>query len=200
MRPLPTSFYDRTDVVQIARELIGKRLTSRIDNQEVSGLITETEAYAGETDRASHAFGGRRTLRTETMYAQPGTAYVYLCYGIHSMLNVVTNSVDVPHAVLVRGVRIDRGLEVAIRRRNVKNQQILSNGPGKVAQAFAISHQLHNGLMLTNGPIIIHDGVEVPENQIQIGPRIGVDYAGPDALLPYRFVWNPTFTASLAHV
>lgn len=189
MSRLPIAFFERSDVVTIARDLIGKRLTTVIDDLTVSGLITETEAYAGETDRASHAFGGKRTARTETMYGPPGTTYVYLCYGMHAMLNVVTHSVGVPHAVLVRGVAIDQGIEPALKRRNITTTVNLSNGPGKVARAFGLSHRQHNGLFVNHGPVFIDRGIDVDNSQMYVGPRIGVDYAGPDALLPYRFLW-----------
>src|SRR5262245_49210922 len=101
MTKLPLSFFEGEDVVQIARDLLGKILATNFDRQFTSGRIVETEAYAGIVDRASHAYGGRRTARTEIMYRGGGTAYVYLCYGIHHLFNIVTNAVDVPHAILI---------------------------------------------------------------------------------------------------
>ena len=116
MTPLPKTFYLRSDVVQIARDLLGKHLVTRMDGVISSGIICETEAYAGTTDKASHAFGGRRTERTEIMYAEGGCAYIYLCYGIHSLFNVVTNSMNIPHAVLIRGIIPVIGMDEMVRR------------------------------------------------------------------------------------
>ena len=124
MKQLPRSFYLATDVVDLARELLGKVILTEVDGLRTSAIITETEAYAGETDKASHAFGGRRTARTEVMYAQGGTAYVYLCYGIHHLFNVVTNQRDVPHAVLVRAAAPLEGITVM--------QDRLGRGPGRL--------------------------------------------------------------------
>ncbi len=183
---LPRSFYLQADVVQVARDLIGKVLFSHTGDIVTAGVITETEAYAGEVDRASHAFGGRRTRRNEAMYAAGGSSYVYLCYGMHQMFNVVTNKRDVPHAVLVRAIRPVVGQELMAARRGTK--VLTTNGPGKVTQALGI-HTGHNAMDLTGDVIYIEDrGIVVPEKQIITGPRIGVDYAGEDALLPYRFV------------
>lgn len=188
---LARSFYERPDVVTVARELLGKELCVVMDGQLTTGIITETEAYAGITDRASHAFGGKRTARTEIMYARGGTAYVYLCYGMHSLFNVVTNVKDVPHAVLIRAILPRKGISTMKARtgKNVINGAF-SNGPGKVAKALGI-HYSHSGLDLLGKAIWISDaGLEVPDDQVLCGPRIGVDYAGDDAKLPYRFCWN----------
>ena len=191
---LPLSFYLRPDVEKIARELLGKYLITRMDGIVTSGIICETEAYAGITDRASHAFGGRRTHRTEIMYCQGGTAYIYLCYGVHSLFNVVTNEKDIPHAVLIRGVIPAEGKEIMLRRAG--KDQISKNfgiGPGKVSKILGI-HFSHTGLDLTGrdessaASIRIEDrGFRVGKADILSGPRIGVSYAGEDALLPYRF-------------
>ncbi|MCK9424051.1 MAG: DNA-3-methyladenine glycosylase [Bacteroidales bacterium] len=191
---LPRSFYLHPDVVTIARELLGKYLVTCMDGIVTSGMICETEAYAGITDRASHAFGGRRSQRTEIMYCQGGTAYVYFCYGVHSLFNVVTNKKDIPHAVLIRGIIPADGKEFMLRRagkgRITKDFGI---GPGKVAKILGI-HYSHTGLDLTIGnekspvAIWIEDrGVSVDPYGIISGPRIGVSYAGENALLPYRF-------------
>src|SRR5580765_1546627 len=118
MPKLPRSFYTRENVLQIAKELMGKFLVTQINVLVTSGMITETEAYAGEIDKASHAYGGRRTNRTEIMYAKGGTAYVYLCYGIHHLFNVVTNKKDHPHAILIRAVEPIEGIEMMMQRRN----------------------------------------------------------------------------------
>jgi DNA-3-methyladenine glycosylase len=186
---LPVSFYSRRDVIKIAFELIGKYLYTNIDGIFTGGIITETEAYNGEIDRASHAYGGRRTARTEIMYNAPGHAYVYLIYGIHSLFNVVTNQAGIPHAVLIRALYPTEGIEQMIIRRKVKTAKPveLCLGPGTVSQALGI-HFSMTGTLLTGDRIWIEDkGLKIPKSKIQIGPRIGVDYAGEDASLPYRF-------------
>ncbi len=190
---LPPSFYLRTDVVQIARELLGKHLFTHIDGAITSGIICETEAYAGISDRASHAYHNKRTPRTEIMYRQGGTAYVYLCYGMHSLFNVVTNQKDIPHAVLIRGILPDEGKEIMLQRAGKSSlTPDFGTGPGKVSKILGI-HYSHTGLDLTvkcnNPPCIwIEDrGYRIRPDQILTGTRIGIDYAGKDALLPYRF-------------
>ncbi|MCB0700357.1 MAG: DNA-3-methyladenine glycosylase [Chitinophagales bacterium] len=185
---LPERFYTRKNVVQIAKELLGKKLVTVIDGVVTSGIIVETEAYAGITDKASHAYGGRRTARTETMYAQGGTAYVYLCYGIHHLFNVVTNVEDVPHAVLIRGVEPIEGVEVMLsRKKKAKRIPNLTAGPGALSEALGIK-TIHTGLSLLSGSITIEDtGVKVRPKDIKIGTRVGVDYAEEDAYAPYRF-------------
>ena len=185
---LDDSFYVREDVVQISRELLGKVLVTRLGNKITSGIITETEAYNGAVDKASHAYNNRRTLRTEIMYARGGTAYVYLCYGIHSLFNVVTNEKNIPHAVLIRAVRPEKGLKTMLQRRGVKAAgKKTFSGPGSVSQALGI-HFSDTGTNLLGNKIWIEDaGNKILSKQIKITPRIGVDYAGEDALLPYRF-------------
>lgn len=189
MGKLPRSFYLRDDVVTIARELLGKVLVSDIDGVRTAGVITETEAYAGTIDRASHAFGGRRTARTEVMYGRGGIAYVYLCYGIHHLFNVVTNASDTPHAVLVRAMHPVEGIDVMKERR--RQERLTTGGPGTVSQALGI-RTMHTGTDLLGTILRIEDrGITVPAAAIITGPRIGVDYAGEDALLPYRFHFDP---------
>jgi DNA-3-methyladenine glycosylase len=186
---LPKSFYLREDVLQISRELLGKFLVSKIDGKLTCGIITETEAYAGHVDRASHAYRGRRTQRTEVMYSKGGTAYVYLCYGIHHLFNVVTNARDIPHAVLIRAMEPVDGIDVMMARRNkIKFDYSLTTGPGAVSQALAI-HVLDTGLSLTGSKVWIEDrGVQIPSSDIVSTRRVGVDYAMEDALLLYRFL------------
>lgn len=188
---LTNDFYQRTDVVQIARDLLGKELITNIDGELTSGIITETEAYNGIVDRASHAYGGKFTPRTQTMYAAGGVSYVYLCYGIHHLFNVVTNIEGVPHAVLIRNIKPLKGLETILQRRNkTKANKTLSTGPGTLSQALGIK-TIHNGLLLQENTIWIEDvGLKIDPENIKSTPRIGVDYAGEDALLPYRFVAN----------
>ncbi|MEO8147057.1 MAG: DNA-3-methyladenine glycosylase [Bacteroidia bacterium] len=184
---LTHDFYQRNDVVQIAKELLGKYLFTRFDNVTTGGMITETEAYNGIIDKASHAYNDRRTARTEIMYEAGGTAYVYLCYGIHSLFNVVTNVKDVPHAVLIRALHPTHGIkEILARRAMTEVKKNLAAGPGAVSQALGI-HYSNSGLSLLGNKIWIEDrGVVISE--IKTTPRIGVAYAKEDALLPYRFV------------
>lgn len=189
MPKLKRGYYLQEDVVLVAKDLLGKVIYTRIDERLVSAIITETEAYAGISDKASHAFGGRRTARNEIMYGKGGMAYVYLCYGMHHLFNVVTNAADVPHAVLVRAVKPQEGIETILKRRNqlalAKNT---SAGPGTVSQALGITTAL-NGIDLTGKTIWLQDeGIKVVKKEIITGPRIGVDYAGEDAKLPYRFI------------
>jgi DNA-3-methyladenine glycosylase len=187
-KKLPLSFYRRRNVLEIARELPGKLLVTRFAAGETIGRIVELEAYNGIVDKASHAFGGRRTSRTAPMYAAGGIAYVYLCYGIHHLFNLVTGPADLPHALLIRAIAPVKGVPVMLERTGkLKPDSSLGRGPGNVAKALGISTQ-HTGWSLLNNDIFIaDDGFVVPEKQIGVGPRIGVDYAGEDALLPYRF-------------
>lgn len=183
---LPLSYYLQDDVVSIARDLIGKKLVTNFKGKLTSGIITETEAYAGEIDRASHAFGGRRTSRTETMYAEGGISYVYLCYGIHHLFNIVTNKKDIPHAVLIRGILPIDGLKfIQKRRKSALPLPKITSGPGTVSQGLGITTK-NNGNSLINSNIWV-ENTQIKPIQIKKGPRIGVDYAGKDALLPYRF-------------
>ncbi|PAW94097.1 3-methyladenine DNA glycosylase [Mucilaginibacter sp. MD40] len=185
---LPEEYYESQDVVALSRDLLGKYLFTRIDGELTGGYIVETEAYAGIIDKASHAFGGCFTPRTQTMYMQGGIIYVYLCYGIHEMLNVVVSAKDVPHAILIRAIQPTDGLEVMLRRRNVDSiKPNLTRGPGSVAKALGISRKI-NAESLQSKTIWIEDrGLTFADEQIAAVPRIGVDYAGDDALLPYRF-------------
>lgn len=201
MTKLKKDFYVREDVVQIAKDLLGKYLFTKIDGKLTAGIITETEAYAGITDKASHAYNNRRTQRTEIMFAEGGLTYVYLCYGIHHLFNVVTNVKDVPHAVLIRAVKPVEGIDMILKRRNINLQKEISllltntknkisGGPGTVSQALGIKTQ-HSGLDLTGNKIWIEDkGIKIFEKDIVATPRIGVGYAAEDAKLLYRFVVN----------
>lgn len=189
MRKLPVTFYQRKDVVLIAKELLGKILSTHIDGIRTSGRIVETEAYMALTDRASHAYNGRRTSRNEHMYAPAGTAYVYVCYGMHQMMNVVTNEEGVPDAVLIRALEpVDGIAEMLVRTGKSSFDHTLTKGPGNVGKAMGIFKK-HSGLLLLDKLITIYDdpAFELKENQIGISKRIGIDSAGDDKLLPYRF-------------
>ena len=188
MTKLPLSFYNRKDVVSIARELLGKIIITRFDDNITSGRIVETEAYVGLADKASHAFAGKRTSRNEHMYASPATAYVYICYGMHQMFNIVTNEKEIPDAVLVRAVEPLQGIKIMLQRTGKsKADYTLTKGPGNVGKALGISKQ-HSGLYLLDNEIyLMSDKFILNETEIGISKRIGVESAGADALLPYRF-------------
>lgn len=188
MKKLGKEFYQGDDVVRIAKELLGKILVTRWNGIETSGRIVETEAYEGVNDKASHAFGGRRTKRNEIMYEDGGVVYVYLCYGIHHLFNVVTNVKDIPHAVLIRALEPIKGINKMLVRTGKKTiDTTLTKGPGNLAKALGILTD-HSGFSLHSKSLhIISDDFEYSRSEIGSSPRIGVDYAGKDALLPYRF-------------
>lgn len=186
---LETDFYTRDDVLQISKDLLGKFLFTKLDGEELTGgIIVETEAYAGAIDRASHAYGNRRTNRTEIMYHSGGVAYVYLCYGIHSMFNVITNQQDIPHAILVRAVQPTHGIDTILKRRKMsKLKRNTAGGPGVLTKALGIK-LTHDGFDLQGDRIWIEDlGEKVTNPNIIRSPRVGVDYAGEDARNPWRF-------------
>lgn len=188
MAKLPYSFYQHTDVNQLAIQLLGKQLCTFIDGVLTAGTIVETEAYNGVEDKASHAYGGRFTDRTKIMYQEGGLSYVYLCYGIHHLFNVVTAPKGTPHAVLIRGLEPTTGLDVMLHRRNMPVlKPSLSAGPGSLAKALGIDRKL-NAKDLAADEIWIEDqGIVVPAESIIAAPRIGVAYAGDHALLPWRY-------------
>ncbi len=188
---LARDFYLRANVLKVAKDLLGKYLFTRIDGKTTAGIIVETEAYAGVTDKASHAYGDRRTPRTEIMYAHGGVAYVYLCYGIHHLFNVVTNQAGIPHAVLIRAVVPAEGIETILqRRKKTKLSDSVASGPGMVSEALAIKKS-HSGADLMGKTIWLEDrNIQIATRSIICSPRIGVDYAEEDAQLPYRFRVN----------
>ena len=186
-RKLPREFYTRSNTLLIARQLLGKLLVVPApDGTRVSGLIVETEAYQGPKDKASHAYGDRRTKRTETMYGVGGTAYVYFVYGMYHQFNVVTNVESVPHAVLVRALEPVEGLDWMRQRRPDKDDQSLTDGPGKLCIAMGID-RTYNRADLMGSQIWIEEGAVITRNRIASGQRIGIDYAGEYAGKPWRF-------------
>ena len=188
MRKLPFSFYQDQDVNHLAVALLGKQLFTLIDGELTSGIIVETEAYKGVEDKASHAHGGRFTDRTKVMYEPGGTSYVYLCYGIHHLFNVVTAPQGTPHAVLVRGLEPVEGLDVMLRRRNMAAlKSNLTAGPGALAKAMGIDRRLNAKDLLGDEIWLADSGLLLPETSIVAAPRVGVDYAGDHALLPWRY-------------
>jgi len=188
-RQLAPAFYQRKNVCTVAKDLIGKLLVTNFENQVTVGRIVETEAYNGVVDKASHAYAGRYTNRTEVMYRSGGLAYVYLCYGIHHLFNVVTNGEGKPHAVLIRGLEPVDGIETMLERMHkTKMDHAVGRGPGNVSKALGLQ-VAHSGTDLCGNLIFIaDDGYRVKANSIIATPRIGVDYAAEDALLPYRFI------------
>ena len=187
-KKLPRSFYIRDDVVTISRELLGKFLMTKFNGVVTGGMIVETEAYNGIEDRASHAFNGRRTKRTEIMYSPGGIVYVYLCYGIHHLFNVVTNKNDTPHAVLIRAIEPLDGIELMLkRRRKSELTRNLCAGPGSMSQSLGIT-TYNTGLDLLGNTIWIEDrGIALKKNEIVSSKRIGVEYAGEHAKRLWRF-------------
>jgi len=185
---LSSDFYQNDQVTEVAINLLGKQLMTNINGIITGGIIVETEAYNGVTDRASHAFGGRLTERTKTMYEAGGVSYVYLCYGIHYLFNVVTGPKDIPHAVLIRGIEPTVGIETMLERRNMLTvKSSLSAGPGILSKALGINKEF-NGKDLTENKIWIEDaGFKVEHHEIVTCERIGVAYAQEDALLPWRY-------------
>ena len=199
---LPLGFYTRTDVVQIARDLLGKILVTEFDGLRTAGRITETEAYRAPDDRACHAFANRRTGRTEVMFHEGGRAYIYLCYGIHHLFNVVTAPENTAHAVLIRAVEPIEGVEVMLRRRDLikqnssqlyqrttKDFQRAATGPGALSQALGLTTKwTGQSFFAPDSPVWVEDrGDVILENEIAAGKRIGVDYAGECAEWPWRF-------------
>ncbi|MNQ45826.1 3-methyladenine DNA glycosylase [compost metagenome] len=185
---LPLSYYLNQDVIFLAKDLLGKVLFTQIEGQITAGIIVETEAYFGEIDKASHAYGGRRTNRTEIMYSEGGVSYVYLCYGIHHLFNVVTSVKNEPHAVLIRAIEPLTGTEIMESRRNMPvTKSAISSGPGSAAKALGIDNTF-NQKDLGGEEIWVEDhGIRYAENDIVATPRVGVAYAQEDAFLPWRF-------------
>lgn len=187
LKKLPLSFYLRNDVVKIAKELIGKVLVTNWNGEITSGRIVETEAYEGEIDRASHASKGR-TKRTEVIFGEGGKTYIYLCYGLHQMFNIVTNKSSTPHAILIRALEPIEGIDIMLRRTGKKKlDHSLTRGPGNVGKAFGF-HTSHCGLSLQSDEVYIaDDAFKITKRSIIASPRIGVDYAGDHATWHYRF-------------
>jgi len=188
MHKLPYSFYLNPDVNALATQLLGKQLFTMVDGVLTGGTIVETEAYMGVEDKASHAYGGRLTERTKTMYLDGGVSYVYLCYGIHHLFNVVTASLNTPHAVLIRGIEPTVGIETMLERRKMAVfKPNITAGPGALSKALAIDRRL-NGKDLTGDEVWIEDAkISFSPDQIAAAPRIGVAYAADHALLPWRY-------------
>jgi DNA-3-methyladenine glycosylase len=188
LKKLNADFYLSKNVLRTAKELLGKIIVTNIDGICTSGRIVETEAYVAITDKASHSYGGKRTSRNEHMYAKGGVSYVFICYGMHHLFNVVTNEKDIPDAVLIRAVEPVKGVEdMLIRTGKKAADYTLTKGPGNVSKALGIS-KIHSGIPLKGNEIFIaDDGFALSPRAIAVSKRIGIDGAGEDALLPYRF-------------
>ncbi len=188
MKKIDIDFYKRDKVLRIARELLGKLLVTKWRGVITSGRIVEVEAYNGIVDKASHAFGGRRTPRNEIMYADGGVAYVYLCYGIHHLFNVVTHSKEIPHAILIRALEPVKGVDEMLRRTGkTQLDNTLTRGPGNLSKAMGLLTSHSGSSLFSKELFIADDGFSFRKTDIAASPRIGVGYAGKDALLPYRF-------------
>ena len=185
---LSSEYYIQDDVVALAKDLLGKVLYTQINGEVTAGVIVETEAYFGVKDKASHAYGGRRTNRTEIMYGKGGIAYVYLCYGMHNLFNVVTSVEGDPHAVLIRGIEPLVGIDIIEERRNMPSTKgAISAGPGSAAKALGIDRSF-NAKDLNGNEIWIEDHlIRYSDEEIAISPRVGIAYAQEHALLPWRF-------------
>jgi len=181
---LPIDFYLRRNVTVIAKQLLGKILVTKVNGMITSGLIVETEAYS-DKEKGSHAFRGM-TKRNEVMFSDGGVAYVYLCYGVHEMFNVVTNEKGKADAILVRALEPQKGIDTMMERMKTDSQKRITSGPGKLTKALGIDRSF-NGWELDSNEIWIEDGIEVKPKDIVSSKRIGIDYAGEDALLPWRF-------------
>jgi len=180
-------FYLRENTIKIARELLGKLLVVPNERGErVSGMIVEVEAYTGVTDKAAHSYGGRRTQRTETMYAAGGTVYIFFIYGMYYQFNIVTGPQDHPHAILIRALEPVEGIEIMRERRGEMKDSNLSSGPGKLCIAMGIDRR-SNGEDLLASKIWFEDYKKIKPKNIAVGTRIGIDYAEEDAEKPWRF-------------
>lgn len=188
MKKLPLDFYQQENIFEISQQLLGKYLFTNFEHQLTGGIIVETEAYRGEEDRASHAFGGRRTARNEVLYHEGGHCYVYLCYGLHHLLNIVTNQKGIPHGVLIRAIEPTTGIETMLKRRGASTlRYTLTAGPGALTKALGITTR-ENGTPLNSNAIWIEDrGIVIPSHDIIASPRVGIDYAKEHAQLHWRF-------------
>jgi len=191
---IPLAFYRRTDLFQIGRELLGQVLFTQFNKTLTGGKIIEIEVYKGGEDRASHAYGNKKTQRTRVLFEKGGIAYVYLCYGIHHLFNIVTGRKNVPYAILVRSIFPTHGIETMLKRRKKSRFSLsMTQGPGTVTQALGIN-TCHNGISLISNQIWLEkSSTQIAPHHILSSSRIGVQYAGKDALLPWRFYLAENF-------
>lgn len=198
---LPVEFYRQDDVVQIARQLLGKHIYSLVDGNISGGIIVETEAYRGPEDRGSHAYNDKRTPRNEMMYEAGGLAYMYICYGIHDMLNIVTGAHGTSHAALIRAIEPIEGIDIMRSRRNVFDKdKRLCQGPGALAKAMGLT-KLHNGTDLQGEVIWLEDkGFTYPDHQVVASARVGMNFDGPYKTIPWRFYVKGNPFVSRPHI
>ncbi|MCB0661315.1 MAG: DNA-3-methyladenine glycosylase [Saprospiraceae bacterium] len=191
MYQLPQSFFLGENVQEIARNLLGKILLTEMDGIATACRIVETEAYAAPLDKASHAYGMRRTKRTETMYLEGGHSYVYLCYGIHHLFNIVTGPAELPHAILIRGGEpILNQAQMLVRRNKQNITPALTAGPGALSMALGIKTN-HDGLALFEDSCLIkimEDDFSVEKKDIKALPRVGINYAEEFVEKPWRYI------------
>ena len=188
MKKLAREFYTRADTLQIARDLLGKILVvPTATGERVSGMIAETEAYCGVEDKAAHSYAGRRTKRTETMYAVGGTVYIFFIYGMYFQFNVVVGTTGTPHAVLIRAVAPVEGVELMRARRGLQMKDTnLTSGPGKLCIALGIDKSFNNEDLLGQ-KIWLEEATNITSDEIRCGRRVGIDYAEEYAEKPWRF-------------
>ena len=182
---LDESFYLREDVVKIAKELLGKILFTRVKGKVTAGMIVETEAYS-QKERGCHAYRGM-TERNKVMFGAGGTSYVYLCYGIHHLFNIVTNVKGVADAVLIRAIEPHVGEDHMVRRVRTESAKRIGSGPGKLTKALGIDRSFNGKYLLSHDVWLEDRGIQVSKSKIISSKRVGIDYAGDDALLPWRF-------------
>lgn len=188
---LKPEYFQSEDTLSLAQNLLGKFIFTRIDGVVTGGIIVETEAYMGAQDKACHAYGMRRTKRTEVMYKAGGVFYVFLCYGIHSLLNIVTHREGEPHAVLIRSIVATDGFDEIVKRRKVKViGPSLTQGPGSVTQALGITLGMNGSSVMSDEIWVEERGIAIPKDGIRSSPRVGVDYAGEYKDMPWRYYLN----------
>lgn len=183
---LKESFYQRQDVTKVARELLGKVLLTKIDEKITGGVIVETEAYSFK-EKGCHAYNNRMTERNKVMFESGGYVYVYLCYGIHHLFNVVTNVEGKADAVLIRALEPKTGEQYILQRTMSSSIKRATSGPGKLTKSLGINRSLNGDTLFGDRVWIEDQGIRLSRTSIVAGPRIGIDYAGADADLPWRF-------------
>ena len=188
MMKISQSFYQRDDTLLIARELLGKYLFTKVEDKVVGGIIVETEAYLGPEDRGSHSFNNKRTTRNEMMYEAGGVVYMYICYGIHDRLNIVTGTKGSSHAILIRALEPVAGIDTMKMRRGSSVDRIrLCKGPGALGKALGVS-KLHNGVSLQGDEVWIEDqGLSISDDDVVSTARVGMNFDGVYKEIPWRY-------------
>ena len=185
---ITSTFYTSNNILKTAKQLLGKILCTNINNKLTTGKIVEVEAYLGINDKACHSYNNKRTKRTASMFEKGGIAYVYLCYGIHYLFNIVVGEKNNPCAVLIRAIEPIEGINLMLSRRNLdKPISQLTNGPGKLTKSLGITDKMNKNILTENIIWVEDRNIKIHKKDILSSPRIGVDYAGKDANLPYRF-------------